>query len=475
MYTISELIGKEAIILSDGTSAGTVANICFDTRLKTFKYVLLIFDEHEDRKIAPFRAISAFKDDAIVIKSSESVVDIKEGGDNLMFCPINLPAFNQDGKALGTIRDVLMEDSRTKEFVTDLISIDAETLLTASDKLLIFNDTGEKIKKPPVKKKPVAAVAPPSARPYSRSRSCPVCAQCKPVNDERALRHAEKERRNSALRTASNAEKDNSLISKAATPPAQAKHVVLQTTQEGEQRAAAYSPQNRTYDNISVQNEPSVKSVSILQKAEKTMPEQEPRKDTARISESPVPAKNRAPQTMQRSDVAGMPVLQKNALQDDAVSKNTLHSRHNRPAPKTPPVCTASSDLSKPVSSALSDGAAGSVDLNTDAVSQQNKSPIIGTTRAISYAEDLLGLLQGKLRQVETPSKIPLDNTDVRRSPVLKEDKIKYSFLLGKRLERDIYTNDGKLLLAKDELITDATVQKAKAHDKLVLLALHSL
>lgn len=84
-------------------------------------------------------------------------------------------------------------------------------------------------------------------------------------------------------------------------------------------------------------------------------------------------------------------------------------------------------------------------------------------------------MIQGKMRQVETPSKIPYDSTDVRRSPAPKQEKVKYSFLLGKRLERDIFTNDGKLLLAKDELITDATIQKAKTHDKLVLLALHSL
>ncbi|MCL2555988.1 MAG: hypothetical protein FWE03_03085 [Firmicutes bacterium] len=150
MYRLSEFIGKEAIILSNGQSAGTVSNVFFDARLKYFKFIELIIDDEEDRKMAAFKVITSFSGEAAVIRSNANLIDAVYDG--VVGCPMNLSCFNQDGKNMGVIRDIVMQDNKIELFITDMMDIEASTLLIASDDLLIFNDTGQHIKRPPNKK-----------------------------------------------------------------------------------------------------------------------------------------------------------------------------------------------------------------------------------------------------------------------------------------------------------------------------------
>jgi len=157
MYNLSEFIGKEAIILSNGQSGGTVSNVFFDARLKLFKFAELVHDEDEtedgkssgNRKMVAFRGITSIGE-AVVIRSDANIIGAAY--DNLSPAPMNLPCFNQDGKNMGIVRDIVMDTNKIIIYQTDMMDIEANTLLVASNDLLIFNDTGVIIKKPPNKK-----------------------------------------------------------------------------------------------------------------------------------------------------------------------------------------------------------------------------------------------------------------------------------------------------------------------------------
>jgi len=150
MYRLSVLIGKEAIILSNGESAGTVSNVFFNVKLKILKFIELINDDEDIRKMVAFKGILSTEGEAIVIRSNANIIDAVY--EKVIAVPMNLPCFNQDGKSLGTVRDVVMEGNKPIQYITDETDIDAGTLLVASGDLLIFNDTGGVVKKPPNKK-----------------------------------------------------------------------------------------------------------------------------------------------------------------------------------------------------------------------------------------------------------------------------------------------------------------------------------
>jgi|GEM_PF-2456576 len=150
MYRLSEFIGKETIVLSNGESGGTISSVFFDVRLRILKFIELIDDESEDRKMVAFRGILNNAGEAVVIRSNANIVDAVYEG--LIKAPMNLPCYNQDGKSLGMVSNIVMEGNKIMQYITDTIEIEAATLLVASNDLLIFNDTGEAIKKPANKK-----------------------------------------------------------------------------------------------------------------------------------------------------------------------------------------------------------------------------------------------------------------------------------------------------------------------------------
>lgn len=72
---------------------------------------------------------------------------------------------------------------------------------------------------------------------------------------------------------------------------------------------------------------------------------------------------------------------------------------------------------------------------------------------------------------VEIPSKP--DFTTVIHSPQ-SAPVTKYEFLLGKRADKDIFTNNGELIVGINEIITSDVIRFAKGEGKLIQLAMHS-
>lgn len=167
MYRVSELLSKPLITLSDAKDAGTVCNIFFDKTLRRGRYVEL-FSEDETAPEQRYVALDRIRlgADAAVV-SHEGV--IKAGwstpADDYAPNPINRTAYNLDGKSLGRVTDVLLDGVRVCEFEIEGKTYAADTLVSYSDKILVFNDSGKSFRpvRPRKPRIPAAAASIPVA------------------------------------------------------------------------------------------------------------------------------------------------------------------------------------------------------------------------------------------------------------------------------------------------------------------------
>lgn len=144
MQRISGLIGKEAIALAGAARCGTVVNVYFDTGFNKCRYFTLVCDDSDEYKWVAYKSLCSLNNDAIVLKSADCALPRAEG--TVVKSPVNLPAFNQDGASLGIVRDIELDGDTAVNLVTDLKTIPINTLLSMSDELLVFNETGTPIK-----------------------------------------------------------------------------------------------------------------------------------------------------------------------------------------------------------------------------------------------------------------------------------------------------------------------------------------
>lgn len=154
MIKVSELLSKQLICLDTATIAGTISNILFDEHLTKGK-LLEILSEDDDTpeiKYVEIRRVSSLSEDAGVVKTADCIRpewNSPAGSPN----PINCLGFNQDGKALGRVRDILLDGTAVVKIILEQAEFTPKELLSYSDSLLIFNDTGKpyKIPKPRAK------------------------------------------------------------------------------------------------------------------------------------------------------------------------------------------------------------------------------------------------------------------------------------------------------------------------------------
>ena len=145
MYRVSELLSKPLITLSDAKFAGTVCNIFFDKNFRRGRYVEL-FSEDENAPEQRYVALDRLRlgADAAVVSHEgliRSLIDDlrSEAAPN----PINRAAYNLDGKNLGRVTDVILDGVAVRQFEIEGKAYESDTLVSYSDKILIFNDTGK--------------------------------------------------------------------------------------------------------------------------------------------------------------------------------------------------------------------------------------------------------------------------------------------------------------------------------------------
>lgn len=147
MYRVSDLLSKPLITLADARYEGTVGNIYFDNRLRRGKYIEL-FDEDEnpEQRFVELNKVNIGVDAAVIAHDGYLTCEWNSELDNLAPNPINASAYNPDGKSLGRVTDVLMDGTTVTGFEVSGVVMPADTLLSYSKNLLIFNDTGKPVK-----------------------------------------------------------------------------------------------------------------------------------------------------------------------------------------------------------------------------------------------------------------------------------------------------------------------------------------
>ncbi|MDR2201511.1 MAG: PRC-barrel domain-containing protein [Clostridiales bacterium] len=148
MLKLSELLSKRLICLNSADFAGTISNIIFDQKLLAGKILKIYNDDGSETETGyvELKKVKNLEFDAGVI--SDRAYISREWDDSMGGAanPINCECFNQDGKALGVVRDVLLDGATVESILIDEKEFSPKNLLSYSDKLLIFNDTGAPIK-----------------------------------------------------------------------------------------------------------------------------------------------------------------------------------------------------------------------------------------------------------------------------------------------------------------------------------------
>lgn len=148
MIKVSDLLGKPLISLADAKSVGYVSNVWFDSKLRTVKTAEITDDDDDvcERKYVPFRFMQC-DGDAAVIKSLTAVLN-ENAATAVLPSPINRFCYNQSGKEMGHVRDVVLDGTQVTQILTEKATFTPKELLSSGNNLCIFNDTGLPVKLP---------------------------------------------------------------------------------------------------------------------------------------------------------------------------------------------------------------------------------------------------------------------------------------------------------------------------------------
>lgn len=158
MIKLSELLGKQIICLTTAKICGTIENIIFDNKLTQGKLLKVYSDSDDDarEKYIPLKKVKNLNSDAVVVDCESQFSHEWNTQVNGVNNPINLNCFNQDGLLLGSVKDIELDGTSVSAIVLANKTLDTAHLLSYSNDLLIFNDTGKEIKIKKPRKKTIA-------------------------------------------------------------------------------------------------------------------------------------------------------------------------------------------------------------------------------------------------------------------------------------------------------------------------------
>lgn len=142
MLKVSELLGKPLLSLSDAKCVGYVGALWFDVKLTRAKTAEIFSDDDEypERAFVEMRRMRCEGDAAVI--PSVAAVCAQNTPAAVAFCPINRECFNQNGKSLGKVIDILLENNEVTGIVCSHDTFTPKELLRLGENMCIFNDTG---------------------------------------------------------------------------------------------------------------------------------------------------------------------------------------------------------------------------------------------------------------------------------------------------------------------------------------------
>lgn len=159
MIKVSELTGKPVISLAEAKNLGYISGIWFDGKLTSAKTAEILSDSDDapERRYVALKSL-AVGDDAAVVRSAQLAKESNMQTATAA-CPINSQCYNQDGKSLGYVCDVILSGDKVTEIICEKAGFAPSKLLAIGNALCVFNDTDKPIKlpSPARRKKPKAA------------------------------------------------------------------------------------------------------------------------------------------------------------------------------------------------------------------------------------------------------------------------------------------------------------------------------
>lgn len=153
MIKVSELLSKRLISLANAEVIGTISNIVFDSKLERGRLLKIYNDDDTDitTRFVELKKVKNLEFDAAVINDKSFVSALWNTDGSGIINPINSECFNQDGKALGVVKDITLDGTLVTSILVGEKEFLPKQLLSYSEKLLIFNDTGKPVKLPKAK------------------------------------------------------------------------------------------------------------------------------------------------------------------------------------------------------------------------------------------------------------------------------------------------------------------------------------
>jgi sporulation protein YlmC with PRC-barrel domain len=147
MRRVSELLSKPLISLLEGSNEGIITNIAFDKKLKKPKW-LIFYDTTENERAVQISDIFKVGQNAIVIKSRDSVVDLAAADGLVLNNPINCTVYTSDGKQMGCVKDVVLKDDKDEVLFLELenFSIPADQVFSSSGNAVVILEKNEALK-----------------------------------------------------------------------------------------------------------------------------------------------------------------------------------------------------------------------------------------------------------------------------------------------------------------------------------------
>lgn len=155
MLKVSELLSKQLIVLNSAEIIGTIGNIIFDKKLTSGKLLKIFTEDENDVPVqyVELKKVRNLEFDAGVIMDKAYLKNDFNTVVDGVINPINSQCFNQDGKELGIVKDIVLNGTKVEKILVDDKEFEPKSLLSYSEHLLILNDSEDTVKLSRVKPK----------------------------------------------------------------------------------------------------------------------------------------------------------------------------------------------------------------------------------------------------------------------------------------------------------------------------------
>jgi len=133
---VSEIISKKVYAIYEGNEVGYVLNISLDDKISKLEYLLISTLYEENEFILKMEDVSSITDEAVFIKSSNSLSFEANADPNN---PIGKKIFSVNGEFLGKVVDVEINKNQVKKIIGNICEILSKNIYSSGKDCLFFS------------------------------------------------------------------------------------------------------------------------------------------------------------------------------------------------------------------------------------------------------------------------------------------------------------------------------------------------